>query len=57
MQPSRLSKAHTSSRRPYSRTLVGIGGKEGFRQGLLVRDIENTYLALESTEASAMDHL
>ena len=27
------------------------------RQGLLVRDIENTYLELESTEASAMDDL
>ena len=27
------------------------------RRGLLVRDIENTYLALESTEASAMDDL
>jgi hypothetical protein len=27
------------------------------RRGLLVRDIENTYLALESTDASTMDDL
>jgi hypothetical protein len=51
-------------RPPDTRTLEGLiqtncprVGAYLERQGLLVRDIENTYLELESKEASAMDDL
>jgi len=48
------------TRRSLEHLVQTIGQRVGTyleRQGLLVRDMENTYLALESTEASAMDDL
>lgn len=48
------------TRRSLEHLVQSIGQRVGAyleRQGLLVRDIENTYLALESTDASTMDDL